>query len=266
MSNATGSVSEQTYQTTLNKSDYRLKLYTAAAIAAGVGALALSQPAEAEVVITRKTIPILRSNPWLPPQHHVYISLNNNGVNDFSFYLYSYAYKDQAWELTVSAEGAGAVQAGPSPQGSSYAAALTPGAKIGPSAHFGSRARDFLVEREIRRFSNSFSSGSSWRTSGDWGKNPTNTYLGVKFLIDGETHYGWVRLTVSTGVTGIEATILAYAYETEANKEIVAGVPKGEVPVILNENQINENQINANQGPSLGALAAGADGLSQWRH
>jgi hypothetical protein len=260
MSEARG-VSACAQQSTQNKIDHRMKVYSALAIAAGVGALAMAQPAESEVVITRKTIPILRSNPWLPPAHHVYISLNNSGVNDFSFYLYSYAYKDQAWELTVSPQGAGAVQAGPSPQGSFYAAALTPGAKIGPSAHFGSEAGGFLVEREIRRFSNSFSTGSSWRTSGDWGKNPTNTYLGVKFLIDGQTHYGWVRLTVSSGLTGIEATILAYAYETEANKEIVAGVPKGEAPVIINENQINENK-----GPSLGALAAGADSLSHWRH
>jgi hypothetical protein len=230
-------------------------MYSAAAIAAGVGALAMAQPAEAEVVITPKTIPIPRSDYIFGSPHHIYISLNNNGVDDFSFYLYSFAYHGQAWDLTVSPQGAGAVQAGPSPQGTFYAAALTPGAKIGPSAHFGSHGGEFRIEGEDRDFNYS-NSTSNWRTFGDWGKNPTNTYLGVKFLIDGETHYGWVRLTVSSGLTGIEATILGYAYETEANKEIVAGVPKGsDKPVRV---------IDAN-GPSLGALAAGADGLQRWR-
>jgi hypothetical protein len=142
-----------------------------------------------------------------------------------------------------------------SPLNGFYASALARGAKIGPSADFDSSGGSVLIEREDRDFNYSKST-SSWRTFGDWGKNPTNTYLGVKFLIDGETHYGWVRLAVSSGVTGIEATIIAYAYETEPNQQIEAGVPAGsDEPVRV---------IDAN-GPSLGALAAGADGLRRWR-
>lgn len=255
MSSEPTRVSAHASQSTKKQTEHRLRMYSAAAIAAGVGALAMAQPAEAEVVITRKTIPIPRSDYFLPPPHPVYISLNNNGVRDFSFYLYSFAYHGQAWDLTVRPLERGGVQGGVSPQNEFYASALVRGAKIGPSAHFSSSGGSVLIEREDRDFNYS-NSTSSWRTFGDWGKNQSNTYLGVKFRIDGQTHYGWVRLTVSSGVTGIEATIIGYAYETEPNKQILAGVPKGsDEPVRV---------IDAN-GPSLGALAAGADGLQRWR-
>ena len=81
--------------------DWRLKTYSIAAMAAGVGALALAQPAEGEVVITRKKIPIPVSSYFFPPPHPVFISLNNNGVNDLSFSLYSFAYHSRDMDLTA---------------------------------------------------------------------------------------------------------------------------------------------------------------------
>jgi hypothetical protein len=258
MSNATGSVSAQTDQSTPNKSDHRLKLYSAAAIAAGVGALALAQPAEAEVVITRKTIAIPINSYYFPPPKPVPISLNNNGINDFSFSIYSFAYHQASRFLNVWPLEGGAVMGkdGPGINGFSefFASVVPRGGKIGPSAHFSSKAYGARIEDEIK-WANS-SSETFFRTYGNWGKNPSNTYLGVKFLIDGETHYGWVRLTVSSGANFLTATITAYAYETEANKQILAGIPEDKSDVKI----INQN------GPSLGALAAGADGLSHWRH
>ena len=73
---------------------------------------------------------------------------------------------------------------------------------------------------------------SNQTVEGPWGGNPKNRYLGVRFRIDGQIHYGWVRLTVLTQPTGTwSATITAYAYETVPNKAIKAGTaeePKAE--------------------------------------
>src|ERR1700730_4972851 len=59
--------------------DHRVKLYSIAAAAAGVSMLALAQPAEGEVLITKQTIPIFGL---------VYLDINHDGVNDFEFYSY----------------------------------------------------------------------------------------------------------------------------------------------------------------------------------
>lgn len=93
---------------------------------------------------------------------------------------------------------------------------------------------------------------------GAWGDNPQNRFLGVKFLIDGETHYGWVRMKV-TPHTNVE--IESYAYETVADKPICAR----EVLPCPAPDGGKETGQNLSNGPSLGMLALGADGLDLWR-
>ena len=58
-----------------------------------------------------------------------------------------------------------------------------------------------------------------------WGGDPKDRYVGVRFLIGGQTHYGWIRLTVTTSTeeAARELRITGYAYETLANKPILAG-------------------------------------------
>jgi hypothetical protein len=231
--------------------DRHMKLYSIAAAAAGVSVFALAQPAEGEVVITQKTIPIPTNSyfgTFVPPTP---ISLNNNGINDFSFSLYSFAYHSFRDDLTVWPLQGGAVVASPNEFGGFYASALAAGAKIGPSAHFSSN-KSADIER-AQGFD--ASSHYSRKLYGNWANNPVNHYLGVKFLIDGATHYGWVRLTVTTRPHGFKATITGYAYETVANKPIFAGVKEGQP----------QAQIEHARRVSLGMLALGADGLQMWR-
>jgi hypothetical protein len=217
--------------------------------------LALAQPADAEVVITRKTIPIPISS-YFGQQHLVPISLNNNGVTDFSFSLYSFAYHGFNQTLNVWPTEGGAVIAEPSPRGGSFASALVRGAKIGSSAHFGSKERIDIEQAE------GFDASSKYSRNlyGNWGDNPANRYLGVRFLIDGETHYGWIRLTVTTEPRGFSAEITAYAYETVANKRILAGVPE-KSSAEARPQPMDEYMARA----SLGMLALGANGLALWR-
>ena len=48
----------------------------------------------------------------------------------------------------------------------------------------------------------------------------TNRYLGFKFLIDGQVHYGWARVSVPDIY---DVVVTGYAYETIPNKPIIEG-------------------------------------------
>jgi len=53
----------------------------------------------------------------------------------------------------------------------------------------------------------------------DW-KNKVDKYLGFRFIINGQTHYGWARLEVETTTKWV---IKDYAYNATPNKPIHAG-------------------------------------------
>jgi hypothetical protein len=97
-------------------------------------------------------------------------------------------------------------------------------------------------------------SGRITHSSGPW-KNVKNRYVGVQFRIKGETHYGWARLSVTMhrdGTYGISAVLTGYAYETIANRPIIAGKTKG----------TDESTV---EPATLGHLARGAAAISVWR-
>ena len=236
--------------------EHHLKTYSLAAAAAGVGMMVLASPAEAEVVITKKTIPVVFGTPVL-------IDLNKDGIADFEF---SFTDSDHgrisdiglvARGLTGGKVVGGKVSFGPD---GAYASALVRGANIGPSAHFSSSHGKVTLERDIQTASSS--AGSFYY--GNWYGLSTNrgklgSFLGVKFQIKGETHYGWIRMSVklpgdfTTEITG-------YAYETVPNKRIEAGTStKSAVRTYAPRGE----QSIANQ--SLGMLALGTVGLPRWQ-
>lgn len=237
--------------------DHFMKVYCTAAITAGVSVLALAQPAASEVIVTKKNIPIPISFFGDGPQ--VQISLTNNGVNDFSFSLYEFAYHSVFRSLAVRALEGGAIVTGAS--GSRNAIPLVRGAQIGPSANF-SPSRSAFIEHS-RGVGGGSSSGHTFYNKslgGDWGGNLKDRYLGIRFLINGKTHYGWIRLTVATttGHGAMAPTITAYAYETVPNQVITAGSKQGD-PV---SGAQAKSQVPAT---TLGMLALGVDGLAIWR-
>lgn len=236
--------------------DRNAALYSLVAAAAGVSLLALAQPAAGEVVVTKKTIHI----PVVPRSmpEPVRISMANNGVDNFSFILSSAGVR----ELLVGGLNPGQNRSHNQilADGDFYgkALALQRGAEIGPagpSSYFSSFFP--LVEGTNTSNGNFFSRGY-------WGGNRKNSYLGVRFLINGQTHYGWIRLTVTTNVKSgkpsLEATITGYAYETVANKPIKAGT----AAIATAEIRVPQ-KMQHQTGPSLGMLAAGAESLTVWR-
>ena len=105
-------------------------------------------------------------------------------------------------------------------------------------------------------FGNFLSGRTDRNVVGRWGNDPQNRYLGVKFLINGQTHFGWVRLTVkSDKLLSITATITGYAYETVPNKPIFAGTAAGTAAATVAKSAATEAQVSRPSGPSLGMLA-----------
>jgi hypothetical protein len=95
--------------------------------------------------------------------------------------------------------------------------------------------------------------------SGSW-LNVTR-YLGLKFVIAGQTHYGWARLTVSAQRFMVTATLTGYAYETTPGKAIIAGATTGSV----DGDSSAPASTPGSEPATLGVLALGASRLSIWR-
>jgi hypothetical protein len=241
---------------------HRLSLYYAAAVAAGVGIVALAAPASAEVVITHKTLFLGNGADGSPP---VTIDFNNDGMVDVSFQQASadigYGYADALASVRPGAGGA-VITRGAGSQ-SPYAAALLRGVRVGPSAHFGS-AKNIIIERTSEGTSNHFSKcGTDRHLYGHFPGSRPDRFVGIMFLIHGVTHFGWVRVSVDTTVEhncALRTKITAYAYETVPNKAITIGGTEAEI----SENQAAPASSVADR-PSLGALALGVEGLSLWR-
>lgn len=96
-----------------------------------------------------------------------------------------------------------------------YAPALPAGVAIGPGGRF-----DALASAEM---ANDIFQGNNLSCHGPW-KEARDKYLGLKFEIDGEIHFGWARLSVSCVVPHAARVLLTgYAYETVVGQPIVTG-------------------------------------------
>jgi hypothetical protein len=101
--------------------------------------------------------------------------------------------------------------------------------------------------------------GSGPYSNGAWiGK--IDHYLGLRFMINGETHYGWARMTITKGI--LHAVLTGYAYETIPNKPLNAG-QTSDAPRV--EAQAAATWTHPPQGPSLGMLACGSGAMEIWR-
>jgi hypothetical protein len=218
----------------------RLNMYALAAGAAGVGVLASAQPSEARIVYT-KAHQVIGAN-------GIYnLDLNHDGTIDFLILETGYPTFNgtRASNTLLAKEALGnAVEGRIGSSGRHLAAALKRGARIGPGKHF------------IRGGGNGETMVATWESdlgggpAGQW-LNVTNRYLGLKFKVDGKTHYGWARLTVQlTGNFLINATLTGFAYETVPGKSIRAGQTVGEA---------------GDTTASLGSLALGAGSVGPRR-
>jgi hypothetical protein len=232
--------------------DKKLLAYASAASAAGVGVLALASSAEAKIIYTPASLRIL-------PSSNVNLDINNDGTNDFQFSDLQTSTHARGGKLVVQGSNAGNSVWGT--KGS--VAALPPGVPIGPKGQFegkGSMVRYGSVCCSTTRYSFGFVS------TGAWGET-TSLYLGLKFVVQGDIHYGWARLSVTATARGIYGLVTGYAYETVANKSIVTGKTKGAAGELNGSVHASPAALGtrAHKPASLGLLAQGAAGLDLWR-
>jgi hypothetical protein len=192
----------------------RLSAYAIAASAAGVGTLALLQPAEAEIVYTPAHHPILRNTDF-------FLDLNHDGKADFHILHWSRCLTINVCSTYLVASAATSsdgndVVGKASPF--NYAYALKPGARIDWKRP--------LWNQEVMYFRQRGTTGMS-HCNGLW-LHAKNQYLGLKFEIAGKAHFGWARLTVSCPSQSnlVVGVLTGYAYETIPNKPIIAGKTK----------------------------------------
>jgi hypothetical protein len=218
--------------TNLSESLHRqLNSYTLAASAAGVGMLALAQPAEAKIVYTPTSLTI-------GPNGTYPLDLNHDGTTEFRIANYYFCNSDICTgNLNVYPAHDNGVEGVKGFLGIPFAYALPRGARIGSKVPF----------------SGQFMTGSGSGGLGQW-YDVTNRYLGLRVAINGKFHYGWARLTVEVAVHAfrISATLTGYAYETIPNRPIIAGKTHGLDVITVHD-------------ATLGHLARGASAIPSWR-
>src|SRR5580692_4641063 len=222
----------------------QLTAYALAAAAAGVSVLALTTPSEAEIVY-KQTHRVISDGVSFN------LDLTGDGTVDLTIVNkhHHHCTTDGICSSTqfLNAKMAGANQVVYNVYG---AVAMKPGMQIGPRNVWRGATQNMAVML------------GSFGTSGVGGSwvNVKNRYLGVKFEIKGQTHFGWVRLNVQVQVPQIiTATLTGYAYETIANKAITAGQTKD------TDNPNASLMEPAPEPATLATLALGAPGLSIWR-
>ncbi len=238
-----------------------MSAYASAALASGVSLLAITASSEAKIVYTP-------ADTNIPTNGFVLLDLNHDGRVDFSFRDSNSTARPgagSAFSLRVACARSNSTTFadcvyknnkmwGKGILSRRFASALRPGFKVGPDkSHFQQPARASLGGLMARNFFGGTSFGAYNETSGQW-LYTKHRYLGLKFVIDGQVHYGWARVAVNLlgGRGGIQATLTGYAYETIPNKPIVTGKTTGADVITLDP-------------ATLGHLAQGTSGISVWR-
>jgi hypothetical protein len=230
--------------------------YAAVAAASGVTILALSQNSEAKIIYTA-------AHQKIPLYTPFYLDVNGDGVADFSFFantflggavrretytsnsdadmeVFGVTKSNQVWGKLEFRNGARR-PIGEVP----VVSALPAGVRLGPNGKF--NASNFWMGGV------SATDGEPPSYFGPWapqGGNVKEHYVGLKFVVDGETHYGWARFNVQMRQPlkgSLQAILTGYAYENVANAPILSG-DTGTSPEGLE------------QSGSLGKLASGAAG------
>jgi hypothetical protein len=191
--------------------------------------LVLAVPASAKIVYTPDDQLVPHGFPGNLP-----LDLNHDGIADFVFSNF-YSSTSSTLDLSIAPVSSSNEIFSTGGGGRSvFAAAMPAGVPIGPDGKFSRRRGAGMANGE----------DLNGVCQGPW-VHAHNRYLGLKFVINGETHFGWARLNVNCVYPhAIQAVLTGYAYETVANQPIVSGETAGA-------------EVGADQG-ALGTLALGA--------
>jgi hypothetical protein len=228
-----------------SNTEKKLLGYAALAGASGVGILALVQPTEAEVVFT-PTHQIL----GFLGGPNILLDLNGDGIADFSFRTFTSSTLISG-RATLRVYGIAKTNQilGERRHNFAFASALPPGVEVGPNAKFA--ASNNLMGGATFFGTETTNYFGPWAPKGGQRKD---RFVGLKFVIDGQIHYGWARFNVRIRPPNkghLEAVLTGYAYETDVNTPIETGQTSGE-------------EASGSQPSALGQLALGAARPVAW--
>jgi hypothetical protein len=180
------------------------KLAAYSALAAGV--VAAGTNAEAQIVYVD-----IDPDQTYTQDHDLDIDLNNDGIVDFTLLI-----------------GSGATR---------HAVRLGP--EMGNEA-LGSGAGNFFYPfalnvndpiNDVQTVWNGTANGSlltmAWvyTAGGSYGNwlNASDKYLGVRFFVGTDVHYGWIRFTITANAQGVTVVYKDYAYNTTPDQGLLAG-------------------------------------------
>ncbi len=191
----------------------QLNSYALVATASGVGMLALVQPADAKIIYTPAHVVI-------GPRQAYSIAFDK--VSEFKIFNDCGTYNSgrHIGYVGVHVSTARNGVRGVTTASRHSAFRLPAGYVVGPTAPPSSWGTGGVMAYN-----------ASGRFSGKWqnGRRAVKGYLGLEFIIKGQLHYGWARLTVRGGTAPncFTPIVTGYAYETIPNKPITAGRTKG---------------------------------------
>jgi hypothetical protein len=201
-----------------------LHTYAIAAGAAGVSVLALAQPAETEIIYTP-------ANSAIGPGVRVYLDLNKDGTTDFWFnatWFGGQSFASGYLAVHNSQVGNGVVATSQM----RWAAPLQAGAAIGPGANFSSGTFALMARGWFMGSSRPY----VWKCYGAW-NDVHHRFLGLRFMINGEVHYGWARLNQKCKRGYWEtAKLTGYAYETVPDQGLLTGQKRDKKDALEGEN------------------------------
>jgi len=208
--------------------------------ATGVGLPAFAENRPNAIVYTPASISFMGSYAL---GKNVGIDFNGDGITDISIQGYGYGAGGEQHFSTFRTGGVKWV-------GSAMSHALAKGEQIGPRANFS--GRNLMARSEWHR------SPSSNRICYGPFHDANTKYLGVRFSIDGETHFGWVNIYAKCGGGGAKDTFVfggvnGYAYNTIPNEPIDAGQVYAKPP-----EEGDATEPSAPEPGTLGALSLGS--------
>lgn len=218
-------------------------MYSLAASTAGIGLVVLASPAEAKIVFTPANVKLVAGR-------SVLLDLNHDGINDFNLSNFYSSFRGAgSVDVFPYTKGNALLQGSKACKFSPSPAPLKAGAPIGPAQKFAGSATC------MARAANYLTTGAAAKYSGGPWLGVAHHYLGLQFQINGQTHFGWARISVSHFPFIVRLT--GYAYETVPNKTIIAGKTTDTEEVSVVPTSLRP--------ATLGALAMGSSALSIWR-
>ena len=178
-------------------------------------ALLSSEAAQSQILYTDVDPDLTTNNPGMAQ-----LDLNNDGINDFQFnliHLPSSSMQIRVVGLSSNSITRDLINHPGSWQGYAYADTLPAGTFIS--------INDVFFPQEIMASHYSFNDYGNW-------SDAFNQLMGLKVVKDGETFYGWARLSVPALCNNM--TIHEYAIDTIAGEAVKAGDKCGNFAALVN--------------------------------